>query len=141
MMAGRADARPKLISFAGATAILSLVIIVPVQLIQIEGFVSQHLAQLALPKRPGNNIYFIHPLAGFYIADMIQFDPMLRNPDLLLVSHGAKLDAQLVEGNWPNAVKVAANHAVEQWYLGPNDVRVPIPGSKKEKFVLVYIPP
>jgi hypothetical protein len=141
-MVGKPEANPKLVSFAGAAAILSLLIIVPVQLSQIEGFVSRHLAQLPTPKRPGNNVYFIHPLAGFYIADMVQFDPMLRDPDLFLVSHGAGLDAQLVQGNWPNAVKVAANQAAEQWYLGPNDVRVPIPGRRDEKqFELAQIPP
>jgi hypothetical protein len=140
-MAGRPGVSPKLVSFAGAAAILSLVIIVPVQLIQIEGFVSQHLAQLGSPKRPGNNIYFIHPLAGFYMADMVQFDPMLRDQDLKLVSHGAKLDAELIQGNWPNAVKVADGQGAEQWYLGPNDVRVPIPGRSEKQFVVARVPP
>jgi hypothetical protein len=141
-MAGRPEVNPKLVSFAGAAAILSLGIIVPVQLSQIEGFVSAHLAQVAQPKRPGNNIYFIHPLAGFYVADMVQFDPLLRDRDLLLVSHGEKLDAQLVQGNWPHAVKVAGGQGAEQWYLGPNDVRVPVPGRKNEKqFVIANIPP
>jgi hypothetical protein len=141
-MAGRSEADHKLVSFAGATAILSLLIIVPVQLSQIEGFVSQHLAQLASPRRPGNNIYFIHPLGGFYVADMVQFDPLLRDRDLLLVSHGADLDARFVEGNWPNAVKIGEGPAAEQWYLGPGDVRVPIPGSRGQKqFVFTRIPP
>jgi hypothetical protein len=140
-MTGRSEADSRLVSFAGAAAILSLVIIVPVQLSQMEGFASEHLAQLAPPKRPGNNIYFIHPLGGFYVADMVQFDPLLREQDLMLVSHGAELDAQLVQGNWPNAVKVASGQAAEQWYLGPDDVRVPIRGSKNEKqFVLARIP-
>jgi hypothetical protein len=138
-MADRSQADLKLVSFAGATAILSLVIIVPVQLSQIEGFVSQHLAQLAPPKRPGNNIYFIHPLGGFYIADMVQFDPLLRDRDLLLVSHGADLDARLVQGNWPNAVKIVDGRAAERWYLGSEDVRVGSEGQKQ--FVFSRIPP
>jgi hypothetical protein len=142
LMAGRRQGSLKLVSFAGAAAILSLVIIVPFQLSQIEGFVSAHLAQVAQPKRPGNNIYFIHPLAGFYIADMVQFDPLLRTQDLLLVSHGAELDARMVRENWPDAVKLAGGQAAEQWYLGPTDVRAPVPGSRNAKqFVLVHIPP
>jgi hypothetical protein len=140
-MAGRPEENSRLVSFAGATAILSLVLIVPVQLSQIEGFVSQHLAQLAPPKRPGNNIYFIHPLRGFYVADMVQFDPLLRDRDLKLVSHGAELDARLIQENWPNAVKLADGRAAEQWHLGPDDVRLPIPGKMTEKqFVLEHLP-
>jgi hypothetical protein len=140
-MADRSESDPKLVSFAGATAILSLLIIVPVQLSQIEGFVSQHLAQLDPPKRPGNNIYFVHPLGGFYMADMVQFDPLLRTRDLLLVSHGAELDDRLVRENWPNAVKIVGGPAAEQWYLGQEDVRQPIPGSERRKqFVFTRIP-
>jgi hypothetical protein len=141
-MADRSESDPKLVSFAGAAAILSLLIIVPIQLSQIEGFVSQHLAQISAPKRPGNNIYFIHPLRGFYVADMVQFDPLLRDRDLLLVSHGTDLDARFVEGNWPNAVKIGEGPTAGQWYLGPMDVRVPIPGSRGQKqFVFTRIPP
>ena len=80
---------------------MSLLLLIPFQMSQIDRFIAQHLAQLAPPKRPGNNIYFIHPLGGFYVADMIQFDPLLRSQDLLLVSHGAALDAQLIQRNWP----------------------------------------
>jgi hypothetical protein len=121
------QSNPRLATFAGATAILGLVIIIPVQLRQIEGFISQHLAQLAPPKRPGNNVYFIHPLGGFYVADMVQFDPMLRRQDLLLVSHGAVLDAAMIQRNWPNAAKLSSNPAADQWYVGVEDQRQFVP--------------
>ncbi len=74
----------RLISFAGATAILSLLLLIPFQMSQIDQLISQHLAQLPPPRRPGNNVYFIHPLGGFYVADMIQIDPLLRNQDLIV---------------------------------------------------------
>ena len=139
-MADRPQINGRLISFAGATAILSLLLLSPFQMSQIEQFVSQHLAQLAQPRRPGNNIYFIHPLGGYYLADMIQIDPLLRNTDLLLVSHGAVLDQQMMQRNWPDAVKVSGGPAT-QWYLGPEDRRRPIPGSKDERqFVIADIP-
>ena len=72
----------RLISFAGAAAILNLVVVMPFQMHQIGEFIAQHLAQLPPPQRPGNNVYFIHPRGGFYVADMVQMDPLLRDRDL-----------------------------------------------------------
>ena len=123
----------RLISFAGAAAILNFIVVMPFQMGQIHEIISQHLAQLPLPKRPGNNVYFIHPRGGFYVADMVQIDPLLRGRDLLLVSRGAELDTQLIRRNWPSAVKIASRPAADQWYLGPQDQRVPIPGKNDQR--------
>jgi hypothetical protein len=104
---------------------------------QISEIITQHLAQLPMPRRPGNNVYFIHPRGGFYVADMVQTDPLLRDSDLFLVSHGSELDAQLIQRNWSSAVQIAGGPAGDQWYLGAQDQRVPILGGKGQKhFVL-----
>ena len=132
-MTERSAAQRWLVPFAGAAAILNLLIVMPFQLHQINDIVSQHLAQLPAPRRPGNNVYFIHPRGGFYVADMVQIDPLLREPDLLLVSRGAELDAQMIRQNWPGAVRIASGGAADQWYLGPQDQRVPIPGSRDQQ--------
>jgi hypothetical protein len=132
-MTDRSDTQRRLVSFAGAAAILNMLIVMPFQMHQISEVISQHLAQLPAPKRPGNNVYFIHPRGGFYVADMVQMDPLLRERDLLLVSHGAELDAQLIRQNWPDAVEIAGGRAADQWYLGPEDRRLPIPGKRDQK--------
>jgi hypothetical protein len=129
-MTERSDANPKLVSFAGACAILTLVIIVPLQLSQIRQFISQHLAQLLPPRRPGNNVYFIHPRGGFYVADMVHIDPLLRDPDLLLASRGAELDAKMIHENWPDAIEIGSGTTNDQWYLGPVDRRQKMPGAQ-----------
>lgn len=129
----RAGIRHRLVSFAGAVAVLNLVAVVPYQMHEISEVISQHLAQLPPPLRPGNNVYFIHPRAGFYVEDMVQMDPLLRDRDLLLASRGGELDAQLVLQNWPSAVKIPSPGPVDQWYLGPRDQRVPIPGKPDQK--------
>jgi hypothetical protein len=140
-MTERSASNTKLVTFAGATATLGLLIIVPFQLNQIERVISAHLAQLGPPLRPGNNIYFVHPLNGFYVSDMVQFDPFLRDRDLLLVSHGAELDNQLILQNWPNAVIISSTRAADQWYLGPEDRRITIPGGAGQRqFVIAHIP-
>jgi hypothetical protein len=131
-------ARGRLAAFAGAAAVLSLLVVVPLQMTQIERVIARQLAQLESPRRPGNNVYFIDPGGGFYVADMIQIDPLLRDPDLLLASRGARLDAELVRQNWPQAVRVSAFPWVDQWYLGPTDQRRPTPGRRGDKrFVLL----
>jgi hypothetical protein len=132
-MNSRSDAERRLISFAGAAAILSLVVVMPYQLREIDEVISQHLAQLLPAKRPGNNVYFIHPRGGFYVSDMIQFDPLLRNRDLLLVSHGEEQDTQLIRRNWPSAIKIFSGRVADQWYLGPQDQRVPLLGDKYQR--------
>ena len=132
-MTHRSDAERRLVAFAGAAAILNLLVVMPFQLHQIDEVISQHLAQLAPPKRPGNNVYFIHPRGGFYVADMVQFDPLLRNRDLLLASRGADLDVQLIRRNWPSAVKISSLPAADQWYLGPQDQRLPLPGEQHQR--------
>jgi hypothetical protein len=140
-MVNRPQTNGRLVSFAGAAAILSVLFLIPFQMSQINHFITQHLAQLEAPKRPGNNIYFIHPLSGSYLADMIRFDPLLRNKDLLLVSHGTALDTQFIRQNWHGAVKVSSNRAADQWYLGTEDRRQAIPGGKDEtRFVIAHIP-
>jgi hypothetical protein len=136
-MTERSDTNPKLVSFAGACAILTLVIIVPLQLSEIQQFISQHLAQLQPPRRPGNNVYFIHPRGGFYVADMVQIDPLLRDPDLLLASRGAELDAKMIHENWPDAIKIDSGSPQDQWYLGPLDQRRAAPGKNYQRFELV----
>ena len=139
-MAGRTPTNHRLASFAGVNAILSLLFLIPFQMNQIDQFITQHLAQLGPPKRPGNNIYFVHPLSGSYLADMIRFDPLLRNQDLFLVSHGSVLDGQMIQENWPEAGKVSGNRAADQWYLGAEDRRHAIPGKDETQFVIAHVP-
>ncbi len=72
---------------------------------------------------------------------MVQSDPLLRNKDLLLVSHGEPLDSLFIKQNWPDAVKVSSNPAADQWYLGADDQRQVVQGSKADaRFVIAHIP-
>jgi hypothetical protein len=117
-LTGRADAGRGLVTFAGAAAVLSLLLLVPVQLMQIDRFISAHLAMLPAAKRPGGNVYFIDFRGGYYIADMIQMDPTLRSEDLYLATRGSQLDELLIQRNWPNAVQCGGAPRVVQWCLG-----------------------
>jgi hypothetical protein len=138
-MTGRSESDSRLVSFAGAAAVLSLLTIVPFQMFQIERIISGHLSQIPPLKKPGGNVYFIKPYGGFYMADMVQIDPLLRAPDLLLASRGSEMDEELMKQNWPDAVRLGRGFWVQQWYLGPNDKRQSTPGTSNDKhYVLAF---
>jgi len=113
----------RVVCFAGTAAVLSLLLIVPVQLFQINEVITGQQSQLGGQVRPGNNVYFLDRFTGFYLSDMIQTDPQLRERDLLLVSHGRERDAAFIRANWPEAVQEKAGSGVEHWYLGPQEQR------------------
>jgi hypothetical protein len=114
----REDSGHGLVTFAGGAAVLSLLILVPFQLTQIDGFITRHLAMVPTAKRPGGNVYFIDFRGGYYLADMIQMDPLLRSEDLYLATRGSELDERLVKHNWPSAVQCGSAPGVVQWCLG-----------------------
>jgi hypothetical protein len=119
----RPQARRGLVAFAGASAVLSLLILVPFQLTQIDAFITSHLAMLPRAKKPGENVYFIDFRGGYYIADMIQMDPLLRSDDLYLASWGSGLDDGLMQRYWPDAVRCGSAPGVVQWCLGDAQAR------------------
>jgi hypothetical protein len=130
-LVGRSDAGRGLVTFAGAVAVLSLLMLVPFQLMQIDVFIARHLAMMPAAKRPGGNVYFIDFRSGYYIADMIQMDPTLRSEDLYLATRGGQLDEQLIQRNWPNAVQCGSAPLVVQWCLR----NVPGPAIRPGRFV------
>lgn len=139
-MNSRPPSNDRLIAFAGAAAVLNLVLVVPLQMMQIDDIITRHSAQLPPPRRPGNDVYFVRD-GGFYCADLVQSDPLLRDNDLILFSHGDVLDAELIRQNWPAAVLVGRGLGVEEWNLGPKDQRqvsMDLPGIKR--FVFSYSP-
>ncbi len=124
---GEADDRLR--AFAGAAALLSLLLLVPLQLSQMNSFITRYLDQLPEPRRPGNNVYFVDIYDGFYSSDLVQFDPLLRDADLRLLRRGAALDTAFMRKNWPQARRVSSGPWGEQWQLGPVDLREPDPGA------------
>ena len=120
-MTARPEGNGRLIAFAGASAMLNFLLVVPYQLMQIDVLIAQHSAQLPKPQRPGNDVYFVPATGGFYLGDLVQMDPLLRAEDLILFSRGPELDAELRRQNWPGATLVERSLGVEEWNLGPED--------------------
>jgi len=138
-MTGRPESDGRLAAFAGAASMLSLFLIMPFQMMQIDTMISRHLAQLPDLRKPGNDVYFIRIPGGFYSADLVQMDPLLRDEDLILNSRGPELDAKLRRQNWPTATLVGTRFHVEEWNLGPKDQRLPpLDSHDRPRFEITY---
>ncbi len=124
-MSRRAAPSARLLAFAGAAAVLNLLVVLPYQLLQIDRVILGHSAQLPPPVRPGNDVYFVRG-DGFYTGDLVQMDPLLRDRDLILFSRGPQKDAELRRQNWPDARLVDRGNGIEEWNLGGRDVRQPL---------------
>lgn len=125
----RSDEQSRLVSFAGAVAILSIVVLLPWQLAQIESVISRHNAQLPTSRRPGNDVFFVDCCLGFYMPDMVQMDPFLRDQDLILFTNGSDRDALLRQENWPKARLVDRGAGFQEWNLGAEDQRRLLPSQ------------
>lgn len=99
--------------------VLSLVFANGLRLTQVESFINQHrsqvppLAQPAARDRP--EVVFVNLAAGLYTQDMVQNDPFLRTPRIVMVQDNRKNVAQLMARHFPTHVKIAEGKWGELW--------------------------
>jgi hypothetical protein len=104
---------------AGWAVALSLVLANGLRVVQVDGFLARHLAQvppLARPAAAGKQeILFIAPEQGFYTRDMVRNDPLLRGPRLLMVYDGPERAAALMARRFPDYTRTAQGKWGELW--------------------------
>lgn len=100
-------------------AVLSLVVSNSLRLVQVDAFLSRHLAQvppLATPAdRSTPQLVFVNMTAGFYTRDMVQNDPFLRESRITMVHAGRERTAELVRRRFPDYVRSAQGDWGELW--------------------------
>lgn len=121
MLAGATEGSRRLIAFVGAAAILSLVFGNGLRAVQIESFVSRHLAQVPRIEASGKHILMIDTKVGYYTADLVQNDPFLRSDTVRMVSLGAAKNAELMATRWPAARRISSGNWGELWQLGSGE--------------------
>lgn len=113
------DASEELRTAIGWTVVLSLVLANGLRLVQVEGFVARHLAQVPPLARPADDsqreIVLVDMRAGFYTQDLVQNDPFLRGPRITLVYRGAADTAALMAARFPAYRRAAQGAWGEQW--------------------------
>jgi len=121
MLAGSAGGSRRLVAFAGAAAILSLVFGNGLRAVQIDSFIARHLEQVPRIEAAGKHILMIDTKKGYYTADLVQNDPFLRSDTVRMVSRGAANNAEFMATRWPAARRISSGDWGELWQLGPGE--------------------
>lgn len=107
----------RLISVAGYLALSSLVLSTPLRLYQAESFIDQHLKRLPLMETKEPVVTFVEMRPGYYMEDMVRNHPRLQSKRVIMLSHGAELNAQLAREVDPAARRVAIGPWGETWQI------------------------
>jgi hypothetical protein len=121
-MAVSASATPGGAELRGMAAwgiLLCLLFANGLRLAQVEGFATRQtgqvppLARAATPER--SEVIFINPRGGFYIFDLIQNDPFLRSPRIVLTMRPAERLDGFMAARFPGYVRAASGQWGEHW--------------------------
>ncbi|RYX85481.1 hypothetical protein EON83_05815 [bacterium] len=78
--------------FFAAAIGLSLCILLPTQIWQVNRFITWYLGQIPNPPSDRKSILFIDPRVGYYSSDFVQNDPFLRDKAWKLIARGPASD-------------------------------------------------
>lgn len=97
--------------------ILSLLLANALRLVQVEGFIGRHLAQVPPLTRTAaaHEVIFVDTRNGFYSVDLIQNDPFLRAPRIVMVKRTAESVDAMMAARFPGHARSAAGPWGEQW--------------------------
>jgi hypothetical protein len=95
---------------------LSLFLANGLRIVQVEGFVAHHLEQVPpLTRAVEKEIIFIDLTKGFYTQDLVQNDPLLRSPRMIMVYRDAETTARFMARRFPSYEKRESGRWGERW--------------------------
>jgi hypothetical protein len=119
--------------FLAAGALASL-FLTGVRAIQVEHFISAHLAQRPAAASGVPRVLIVDPKSGFYAVDLVQNDPFLRNPVLTLITQGQGADDAMMARAFPRYRLLARDPRGSVWGLPspltPRGDAAPSPGGR-----------
>jgi hypothetical protein len=71
--------------------------------------------------------FFLDPLRGYYRADLLRNDPLLRDHVWMLVSQGRDRDETLMRDMFPNAELFRESRGETLWRVPPPGATQPTP--------------
>jgi hypothetical protein len=95
----RGDTSSALRGYLAGSAALSLVVLTTIAALQVERFISRQLAQV--PSAANGKVVIMDQRRGYYVWDLAQNDPFLRNPVIRLISRTPELDAAMMARTFP----------------------------------------
>jgi hypothetical protein len=118
-LASRAVDRTPWVKVVGVAAALSLVVGTAVRFSEIEALVSAQLELVPQCETEARSVTFLHLDDGYYIEDLVQNDPFLRDPDIRMLSSGPHADAALMRAEFPGARLMCSRGQSTVWDVGP----------------------
>jgi hypothetical protein len=82
----------------------SLILCTGLRYFQVHQFIGQHLFQLPILEKNKRYVCILKTDQGYYLNDLIQNDPFLREPVILLKSVDAKKDEGMMKSMFPGAI-------------------------------------
>lgn len=107
----------RLHGYLAGCAVLSLVVMTGLHAIQVENFISRHLAQVPLAPGGDTRVTIIEPLGGYYSVDLVQNDPFLRERNLMLVTRGPSRDEAMMAKKFPRYTLLYKDRRGSVWGL------------------------
>ena len=120
--------------YAMAGALGGLLIMIPFFFWQVHGFIQQHLAQLPTTDHGQPRVIIVSPFSGYYVQDLVQNDPFLREPVILMISRGRAADAAMMSRSFPALRRLSTTYRGSVWGLEA-ERKVPVSadtGSRSE---------
>jgi len=101
--------------------VLSLVLVNAQRLVQVESFIDRHLRQVpplvSAPDPARREIVFVDPAAGSYLEDVVQNDPFLRAPRIVMMLQDRENVEELMRRRFPGYARRARGEWGELWVL------------------------
>ena len=98
---------------------LSLLLANGLRAVQVESHIARHLAQVpplsVAPDASRPEVVFIEIRRGFYTHDLVQNEPLLRGPRVVMVHEGGPRQAELMANRFPAYRKSAEGPWGEHW--------------------------
>jgi hypothetical protein len=102
-------------AYLHATALCSLVVLTGYFAWQVHGFIARHLAQLPHAASGVPRVVIVDAAWGYYAYDLVQNDPFLRSPVVMMISHGREQDQQALARHYPGLVKLGGDYRGSVW--------------------------
>jgi hypothetical protein len=102
-------------SYVAAVAVLSLALLVPVQVWQVDRFIARHLDQLPRAGDGSPHLVLVNTAMGYYAADLVQNDPFLRQPVIRMLSHGRAADHAMIQQRFTDLRRLSSSYRGEVW--------------------------
>jgi len=107
--------------YVAAVSLLGLILMLPLQVWQVHGFITRHLAQVPQADTGVPRVVIINTSMGYYAADLVQNDPFLRDPVIYMISFGRSENRAMIANHFADLSKLSTDFRGELWgVLPPN---------------------